>query len=122
MLLVSADFVPGAEVGPGLSIPHPSGVVIGRGVVIGANVTFGVGVVAGVKKADMGYGEYPVIRDGAILLSHSVVAGPVCVGSHAQVGANSLVLSDVADHEVVLGVPAQRVGTRGDRIPGVAVG
>lgn len=120
MVLISADFVPGAEVGPGLSIPHPSAVVIGNGVIIGANVSFGVGVVAGVRKADLARGEYPVICDGAIILSHSVVAGPVRVGSHAQVGANSLVLSDVADHHVVLGVPAQKIGIRGDRIPGAS--
>jgi serine O-acetyltransferase len=118
MVLVSTDFVPGVDVGPGLLMPHPSGIVMGNGVVIGANVSLGVGVVTGVKKADKVGGEYPVICDGAIILSHAVVAGPLRIGSHAQVGANSLVLSDVADHEIVLGVPAQTVGTRDGRIPG----
>ncbi len=119
MLLVSADFVPGADVGPGLFMPHPSGIVIGSGVVVGANVSLGVGVTTGVRRAEMTGGEYPTVCDGAILLSHAVVAGPVRVGSYAQVGANSLVLGDVKENTVVLGVPAQKIADRTGHIPGV---
>jgi serine O-acetyltransferase len=118
MVLVSADFVPGMDVGPGLMMPHPCGVVIGNGLKVGANVTFGGGVTAGVKAPDVVEGGYPVICDGAIVLANAVLAGPVTVGEHAQVGANSVVLSDVADHAVVFGVPARKVGVREGVIPG----
>jgi serine O-acetyltransferase len=118
MLLVGADFVPGMDVGPGLLMPHPTGVVIGNGLRIGANVTFGGGVTAGVKQPDVPGGGFPTICDGAIVLANAVLVGPVTIGSYAQVGANSVVLSDVAECSVVFGVPARRVAERKPVIPG----
>ncbi len=122
MFLVSADFVPGMDVGPGLLMPHPAGVVIGNGLRVGANVTFGGGVTAGVKQPDVDPSEagqgFPTICDGAIVLANAVLAGPVTVGAHAQVGANSVVLSDVAPNAVVFGVPARKIATRASIIPG----
>lgn len=118
MLLVGADFVPGMDVGPGLLMPHPNGVVIGNGLRVGANVTFGGGVTAGVKQPDMPGGGFPTVCDGAIVLANAVLVGPVTIGSYAQVGANSVVLSDVAECTVVFGVPARRVAERKPVIPG----
>ena len=78
MVLVSADFVPGMDIGPGLLMPHPNGIVIGNGLKVGANVSFGGGVTAGVKQPDVPAEEdgYPVICDGAIVLAHAVLVGP----------------------------------------------
>lgn len=120
LLVTSADFVPGMDVGPGLLMPHPNGVVIGNGLRVGANVTFGGGITAGVKQPDVPPEEdgFPKICDGAIILANAVLAGPVTIGNHAQVGANTVVLSDVADHAVVFGVPAKKVATRAAVIPG----
>jgi serine O-acetyltransferase len=118
LIVVSADFVPGMDVGPGLLMPHPNGVVIGNGLRVGANVTFGGGVTAGVKQPDVPGGGYPTICDGAIVLANAVLVGPVTIGSYAQVGANSVVLSDVTEQTVVFGVPAKRVAQRKAVIPG----
>ncbi|WP_110208490.1 serine O-acetyltransferase [Nocardioides daejeonensis] len=122
MFLVSADFVPGMDVGPGLLMPHPNGVVIGNGLRVGANVTFGGGITAGVKQPDVDPEEegqgYPTICDGAIILANAVLAGPVTVGSYAQVGANSVVLTDVAECAVVFGVPARKIAERKPVLPG----
>ncbi|WP_235737223.1 serine O-acetyltransferase [Nocardioides alcanivorans] len=122
MFLVSADFVPGMDVGPGLLMPHPNGVVIGNGLRVGANVTFGGGITAGVKQPDVDPDEegqgFPTICDGAIILANAVLAGPVTIGSYAQVGANSVVLSDVAECAVVFGVPARKIAERKPVLPG----
>lgn len=120
LVLTSADFVPGMDIGPGLLMPHPNGVVIGNGLRVGANVTFGGGVTAGVKQPDSPPEEdgFPEICDGAIVLAHAVLAGPVKVGNHAQVGANTVVLSDVPDFAVIFGVPARKVGVRKAVLPG----
>ena len=120
MILVSADFVPGMDVGPGLLMPHPTGVVIGNGLKVGANVTFGGGVTAGVKQPDAPADEdgYPVICDGAIVLANAVLVGPVRVGIHAQVGANSVLLADAPDYAVMFGVPARKIAERSAAIPG----
>lgn len=120
MVLVSADFVPGMDIGPGLLMPHPNGVVIGNGLVVGANVTFGGGVTAGVAQPDAPAGQhgYPVICDGAIVLANAVLAGPVRVGTHAQIGANSVLLSDAPDYAVMFGIPARKIAVRKAVIPG----
>jgi serine O-acetyltransferase len=118
MVVVSADFVPGMDVGPGLLMPHPNGVAIGNGLRVGANVSFGGGVTAGVKQPDVPGGGFPEICDGAIVLAHAVLVGPVRVGKHAQVGANSVLLSDAPDCAVMFGVPARKVAERKPVIPG----
>ena len=120
MILVSADFVPGMDVGPGLMMPHPSGVAIGNGLKIGANVSFGGGVTAGVKQPDEMPDEngYPTICDGAIVLANAVLVGGVTVGEHAQIGANSVLLADAPDNAVMFGMPARKVATREGVIPG----
>jgi serine O-acetyltransferase len=120
MILVSADFVPGMDIGPGLMMAHPNGVVIGNGLKIGANVTFGGGVTAGVRQPDAPADEdgYPQICDGAIVLANAVLVGPVRVGMHAQVGANSVLLADAPDHAVMFGMPARKVAQRSAAIPG----
>lgn len=120
MYLFSADFVPGMDIGPGFMLPHPSATVIGNGLRMGANVTFGGAVTAGVKQPDtpVGKDDYPVVGDGAIVLANAVLVGPVVIGNYAQVGANSVVLSDVADFACVFGVPARKVAERRGIIPG----
>ncbi|MEO6884872.1 MAG: hypothetical protein ABI232_01115 [Jatrophihabitantaceae bacterium] len=113
LVLVSADFVPGMQVGAGLLMPHPIGVIIGNGLKIGNNVTFGGGVTAGVKQPDGNpEQEFPTICDGAIILANAVLVGGVRIGAHAQVGANSVVLSDVPDYAVVFGIPARKIAVR----------
>lgn len=121
MLLVSADFVPGMDVGPGLMMPHPNGIVIGNGLRVGAQVTFGGGVTAGVKQPDTPPGDadaFPIICDGAIVLANAVLVGPVRVGRGAQIGANSVLLSDAPECAVMFGVPARKVAERAPVIPG----
>jgi serine O-acetyltransferase len=118
MVLVSADFVPGMDVGPGLLMPHPNGVVIGNGLRVGANVTFGGGVTAGVKQPDVEGGGFPEVCDGAIVLANAVLVGPVRVGKHAQIGANSVLLADAPDYAVMFGLPARKIAERKGIIPG----
>lgn len=120
MYLFSADFVPGMDIGPGFNLPHPAGTVIGNGLRMGANVTFGGAVTAGVQQPDTPPGEagFPVVGDGAIVLANAVLVGPVNVGNYAQIGANSVLLSDAPDFAVMFGVPARKVAERKGIIPG----
>jgi serine O-acetyltransferase len=112
-VVLSADFGPGMTVGTGLMMPHPIGVNIGYGLVIGDNVTFAAGVTAAARYYDRtGEQDFATICDGAIIGAHAVLVGGVRIGVNAMVGANSVVLSDVPDNAVVMGVPARRIGTR----------
>lgn len=113
-VLVGADFVPGADVGPGLMLSHPVGVVLGPGARVGEDATLASGVVLGVRSPDGRIASdqpssFPVVGDGVFLGAHAAVLGAVHVGDHAIVGANSVVLSDVAAGTVVAGIPAKEI-------------
>ena len=115
--LTGADVVPGAEVGLGIMMVHPVGMIIGPGSRIGDNVTFAGSGVLGIRNYDhrdpeAGSEEYPTIGDGVFIGAHAVVLGGVRVGHYAVVGANSVVRSDVAENSIVSGIPAKHVGYR----------
>ena len=111
VVLVSADFGPGMQIGTGLLLAHPVGVNIGYGVRIGNNVTFAGGVTAAARYYDnRGPQEFATICDGATIGAHAVLVGGVRIGQNAVVGANSVVLKDVPDNAVVLGSPARQIG------------
>jgi serine O-acetyltransferase len=123
VLTVNADFVPGMTIGTGLLIAHPVGVTIGNSLTIGNDVTLAGGVTVGARTPDGRLAqEFATICDGAIILANAVLVGGVRIGVHAQVGANSVVLSDVADYAVVFGVPARKVGTREGEVTDRTVG
>ncbi|MCW2768974.1 MAG: cysE [Aeromicrobium sp.] len=114
-VLVGADFGAGMQIGRGFMMAHPVGVTIGFGLVIGDDVTFAGGVTAAARHYEARPGEeqeFATICDGAVIGANAVLVGGVRIGRHAMVGANSVVLKDVADGAVVMGSPARQVGTR----------
>ena len=50
------------------------------------------------------------VAEGASLGAHSVCVAPVSIGRWALVAAGAVVTEDVADHALVAGVPARRIG------------
>lgn len=50
------------------------------------------------------------VRQGASLGAGCICVAPVIVGRWALVAAGSVVVRDVADHELVAGAPARRIG------------
>jgi UDP-2-acetamido-3-amino-2,3-dideoxy-glucuronate N-acetyltransferase len=50
------------------------------------------------------------LREGASLGARSVCVAPVVIGRWAMVGAGAVVVSDVPDFGLVVGVPARRIG------------
>ena len=50
------------------------------------------------------------VREGASLGARSVCVAPVTIGRWAMVGAGAVVVDDVPDFALVVGVPARRVG------------
>jgi UDP-2-acetamido-3-amino-2,3-dideoxy-glucuronate N-acetyltransferase len=50
------------------------------------------------------------VGEGASLGAHSVCVAPVTIGRWAMVGAGAVVVADVPDFALVVGVPARRVG------------
>lgn len=94
------------EIGPGLRLPYPLGIVIAHGVKLGSGVTLHNCVTLGTARAP-GPGQMlpvPEIGDRVTVGPGSVVAGPVAVGAGATIGACAVVARDVP--------PGARVGSR----------
>jgi serine O-acetyltransferase len=103
-MIFGSEIAIGAKVGGGLYIPHPYGIVAGV-CEIGENVTLLQNVTIGVKNgSDAGIA---VIGDNAFLSAGCVILGDVKIGKGATIGANSVVLSDVPDDAIAIGVPAK---------------
>jgi len=101
-----AHILPGAKIGPGLLLPHPSGVVIGEGVVMGAHCTLLQGATLG-ERYSGGDRSYPILSDGVTMCAGSIAIGGIHIGAGATVGANAVVISDVASGDTVVGAPAR---------------
>lgn len=93
---------PKAQIGKGLTIPHPSGIVIGEEAVLGKNVVIYQNVTIGRKNRDIP--EYPIIGNNVVIYANSTIVGDVKIGNDAVIGCNSVVLRDVKDGEVVCGI------------------
>ncbi len=96
------------QIGPGLVIPHTVGTIIGAGY-IGRNVTIYQQVTLGAKIADFEYdiALRPHVEDDVLITAGAKIIGPVRIGRGAIIGANAVVLADVPDHHLAVGVPAQ---------------
>lgn len=103
-----ADILPGCVAGPGLLLPHPTGLVIGSGVVLGNTCTLLQNVTLGEKFAD-GFPphNYPVLGNNVVVGAGASVLGGIHVGNNVAIAAGAVVLADVADGSVVAGIPAR---------------
>jgi serine O-acetyltransferase len=94
---------------PGVYLAHGQVVIDGfveihRGVVIFPWVTIGL------RAGDF---DGPKILDGVHIGTGSKVIGPVTIGKGARIGANSVVVTDVAPHTTVVGAPARPTSREG---------
>lgn len=109
---------PGAQIGRRFFIDHGMGVVIGETAVIGNDVTFYHGVTMGgvLPSVDSDsqrcVKRHPTIGDDVIVGAGAQVLGPITVGKCARVGANSVVVKDVANGITVTGIPARPVSAK----------
>ncbi len=101
-------------IGKGLFLPHTQGTVIGAWS-IGENATIFQGVTLGAKELDFSYQESsrPTMGDGVTIGSGAKVIGGLVLGSDSRVGANAVVLNDVAPGSLVVGIPAKVVDRSG---------
>ena len=51
--------------------------------------------------------RHPTLEDGVTVGAGATVLGPVTIGECAQIGANAVVVRDVAPRSVVVGVPGR---------------
>lgn len=104
--LTGIEIHPGARIGPGFFIDHGMGVVIGETAEIGANVTLYHGVTLGGVSWQKGK-RHPTVGDSVVVGAGAKILGPITIGDHTRVGANSVVVKDAPPESVVVGVPGR---------------
>lgn len=114
--LTGIEIHPAASIGRRLFIDHGSGVVIGETASIGNDVLIYQGVVLGGVSLARGK-RHPDIGDGVMIGAGAIILGPVVIGANARIGAASLVVQDVPQNSLAVGVPAKLgVGFSGHEI------
>lgn len=108
-IVAGADIPLDGDIGGGLQLPHPIGVVIFPGAVIGPNCLISQQVTIGVGGSKPGA---PVIGGHVDIGAGAKILGGVKIGNHARIGANAVVLEDVPSGATAVGVPARIVRSR----------
>jgi serine O-acetyltransferase len=104
----SIDIHPGAKIGRRFFIDHGAGVVIGETAEIGDDVTLYHGVTLGGTSWSQGK-RHPTLEHGVVVGAGAKVLGPIVLGAHVKVGANSVVIRNVPERKTVVGIPAKVV-------------
>lgn len=99
-----------SNIGPGFYVGHFSGIFIHGD--LGRNCSVGQGVTVGAKGAGKSDG-WPTIGDNVYIGTGAKVIGRIQVGDNVVIGANAVVVRDVPDDSMAVGIPA-RVRPRGE--------
>lgn len=97
-----ADIPLNCQIGGGLLLPHPNGVVIHPAAVIGPNCLLFQQVTLGTR----GKGGAPVLGGHVDVGAGARLLGAITLGHHAVVGANAVVVCHVPTEHMAIGVPA----------------
>lgn len=101
---------PKAKIGPGLVLFHFGGIFINGAVVMGEHCCLHHDVTIGNKKPG---GPCPKIGDRVMIGAGARLIGGLTVGSDVEIGANAVVLGDLPERAVAVGIPARVVRTKG---------
>jgi serine O-acetyltransferase len=102
-VVTGAEIPLNCNIGGGLSIIHPNGIVIHHEAKIGVNCLIQSQVTIGVRHND----RLPEIGGHVEIGTGAKIIGAVRIGDHAKIGANAVVIADVPAGATAVGVPAK---------------
>lgn len=102
-IVTGADIPLNSKIGGGLLLPHPNGVVIHPDAEIGPNCLIFQQVTIGSRNGS----APPVIGGHVDIGAGAKIIGAIKIGNNVEIGANAVVLSDVPDNCIAVGVPAR---------------
>jgi serine O-acetyltransferase len=108
---------PAAKLGPGLFIDHGMGIVIGETAEVGENVSLLQGVTLGgtsVRREK----RHPTLGDNVTVGAGATILGGFTIGAGSRIGAGSVVVREVPENSVVVGVPGRVTYRDGQRVRG----
>jgi len=102
-VICGADIPLNSQIGLGILMPHPNGIVIHPKARIGVNcllfqqVTIGAGPKPG----------FPEIGGHVDIGAGAKILGGIKIGDHVRIGANAVVVDDVPSNSTAVGIPAK---------------
>lgn len=102
-VVTGADIPLDCNIGGGLLLPHPNGVVIHPGARIGPNCLIFQQVTIGTRDGSLP----PEIQGHVDIGAGAKILGNVTIGNHVRIGANAVVLIDVPAGRTAVGIPAR---------------
>lgn len=108
LAITGAEIEFNAEIGPGMFVAHPVGIVVGRGTVIGSDVTLFQGVTFGVKSWHPDeIRKFPRVGNKCYFFKGAAVLGGVTIGDNCIIGSHAVLTVDVPEGGMALGIPAK---------------
>lgn len=101
----------GAKIGSGFRIYHFGGIVINPITEIGKNCSMHQGVTIGVRHT---YIDVPILGDNVTIGAGAKILGAIKIGNNVTIGANAVVLTDVPDDCIAVGIPAKIIKKKSD--------
>jgi serine O-acetyltransferase len=98
-VVTGADIPLTCQIGGGLLIPHPNGIVIHPNAKIGVNCLIFQQVTIGALTAN----GLPQIGGHVDIGAGAKILGPVVIGANAKIGANAVILRDVEESTAAVG-------------------
>lgn len=95
-----------AQLGDSITFEHQHGIVIHGNAVIGGHCIIRQGVTIGNKSIETSH-EAPVIGSYVNIGAGAKILGSVKIGNHAIIGANAVVITDIPEYGVAVGIPAR---------------
>jgi len=103
---------PDCRIGPGLYIGHFGQIILHTDVVMGERCNLSQGVTLGLAGKDGKWGV-PTVGDRVYIAPGAKVIGPIHLSDGTVVGANAVVTSSTEENDIVAGIPAKVVSTKG---------
>lgn len=100
--ITGAEIHLNCQIGGGLLLPHPNGIVIHPSVKIGPNCLIFQQVTIGTRAG----GIPPVIGGHVDIGAGEKILGDIRIGDHICIGENAVVLQDVPSGKTAVGIPA----------------
>ena len=107
------DFKIKTEIGKGLHIPHPIGIVINGKAKIGNNCTIMQQVTIGNKLND---DKIPEIGNNVFIGAGAKIIGNIKIEDNVIIGANAVVTKSIPKNCIVAGIPARIIRKLNDTI------
>lgn len=115
-LLYNSSVPPTVCIGRGTKFAYQGiGVVVHSSAIFGTNCLIGQGVTIGATEpySTSAKTKCPVVGDDVYISAGARLLGDIRIGNRVVVGAGAVVLKDVPDESIVVGMPARVVGRTG---------